>query len=99
MEKRKLTTAVVLGAAIVLAAAIIAATAIYVLHERKSESDKWVLQVYGNAVALYNNNELNEVFSDIVLDTLPPEDVRQLENGISFLTKEEAIRAIEDFDG
>jgi len=61
--------------------------------------DYWILQSYGNSVALINGENVVEVYSSIVLDTLPIEDKKMLDNGISFLTKEEAIMAIEDYDG
>ena len=48
---------------------------------------------------LMNNGEVVEVFSDISLDTLPKEDLNHLARGIEFLTKEEALLAIEDYDG
>lgn len=66
-------------------------------HNPKEES--WVLQSYGNNVALFNGEEVVEVYGAIVLDTLPEEDKRLLDNGIAFLTKEEAVMAIEDYDG
>jgi hypothetical protein len=46
-----------------------------------------------------NNGEVVEVFGNIVLDTLPNEDQKHLERGITFLTKDEALTAIEDYDG
>ena len=46
-----------------------------------------------------NNGEVVEVFGDIVLDTLPNEDLKHLKSGIPFLTKDEALLAIEDYDG
>jgi len=61
--------------------------------------DFWVLQSYGNNVALLNGEKVVEVYGDIVLDTLPAEDKRMLDIGISFLTRDEAVMAIEDYDG
>ena len=63
------------------------------------QQDNWVLRSYEDTVVLMNNGEVVEVFGDIVLDTLPKEDVKHLENGIPFLTKDEALMAIEDYDG
>ncbi len=59
----------------------------------------WVLQVYGNNVALLNGDEIIEVYGTIMVDTLPDEDKRMLQSGLFFLTKEEAVTAIEDYDG
>jgi hypothetical protein len=58
-----------------------------------------VLHSYGNNVALYNGEKIVEVYGSIMLDTLPEEDRRLLDNGIVFTTKKEALSAIEDFDG
>ena len=63
------------------------------------EEEAWVLQSYGNTVALFNGKEVIEVYNTIALDSLPEEDKRLLDSGISFLTKEEAVSAIEDYDG
>lgn len=63
------------------------------------KQDNWVLRAFEDTVVLMNNGEVVEVFGDIVLDTLPKEDVKHLENGIPFLTKDEALMAIEDYDG
>lgn len=71
----------------------------YAVGERNPKSEPWILQSYGNNVALYNGDNVIEVYGSIMLDTLPEEDKRQLDNGILFLTKEEARTAIEDFDG
>lgn len=66
---------------------------------QSQNNNDWVLKSYNNTVALYNNDKITEIFEEIVLDTLPDADIRQLENGIVFTTRDEAIRAIEDFDG
>ncbi|MBR7133011.1 MAG: hypothetical protein IKD04_05710 [Clostridia bacterium] len=71
----------------------------FVARDQKNSHEKWVLLSYGNNVALYNGNEIIEVYGNIVLDTLPAEDKRLLDNGIVFQTRDEAVSAIEDFDG
>ncbi len=70
-----------------------------VLKTKKDEPQQWVLHSYGNNVALYNGDEVVEVYGSIILDNLPDEDKKQLENGIAFMTKNEAVKAIEDYDG
>ncbi len=82
-----------------VAIALILATLGIVFGERKSNPEPWVLQSYGNNVALFNGEKIIEVYGAIMLDTLPEEDKRLLDNGISFLTKQEAVKAIEDYDG
>ena len=82
-----------------VAIALILVTVGIVFGERKVEPKPWVLQSYGNNVALFNGEKIIEVYGAIMLDTLPEEDKRLLDNGIAFLTKQEAVRAIEDYDG
>ncbi len=66
---------------------------------KQENPNSWILQSYDNTVVLLNNGEVVEVFGNISLDTLPQEDLKHLENGIAFLTKEEALIAVEDYDG
>jgi len=74
-------------------------TCIFASKNNGNTKDNWILRSYENTVVLMNNGEVVEVFGDIVLDTLPSEDLKHLENGIPFLTKDEALMAIEDYDG
>lgn len=69
------------------------------LKTKKENPEIWVLHSYGNNVALFNGEEVVEVYGSIVLDTLPDEDRKLLDNGIHFQTREEAVSAIEDYDG
>lgn len=71
----------------------------FVISNKKQNPVPWVLHSYGNNVALYNGDEIVEVYGAIMLDTLPEDDKRQLDNGIVFTTREEAVNAIEDYDG
>ena len=82
-----------------IAVSLILITLGFAVGERNVKDEPWVLQSYGNNIALYNGKNVIEVYGSIMLDTLPEEDKRQLDNGILFLTKEEARTAIEDFDG
>ena len=82
-----------------VAIALILATLGIVFGERKPNQEPWILQSYGNNVALFNGEKIIEVYGAIMIDTLPEEDKRLLDNGISFQTKQEAVRAIEDYDG
>ena len=69
------------------------------LKDKAKEPEKWILHSYGNNVALYNGDRIVEVYGSIVLNTLPSDDKKQLDNGIAFSTREEAVSAIEDYDG
>ncbi len=72
---------------------------IFATNDSTIKKDNWVLRSYENTVVLMNNDEVVEVFGDIMVETLPEEDIKHLENGIPFLTKDEALMAIEDYDG
>lgn len=96
MTKRaRLTVTVFLLISII--AIIVAVMA--VVKTRKENPNGWALYSYGNNVALYNGEEIVEVYGSISIDNLTDEDKKMLENGIHFTTKDEAITAIEDYDG
>lgn len=99
MEKAKFVKLSIITIALTLCIAAIIVTFGFVAKSSKNESDLWVLHSYGNNVALYKNEQVVEVYSGILLDTLPEEDKRQLDNGLLFHSKEEALTAIEDYDG
>ncbi len=87
----------IIGTSICAAALIIVSG--FVIKNKTENPEHWVLHSYGNNVALYKGDDIVEVYGEIVLDTLPEDDRRLLDNGISFSTKEEAVNAIEDYDG
>ena len=74
-------------------------TAGFAAKNQDYEPSSWVLKAYGNSVALYNGDKIATVYGDIVLDNLPADDIKILESGIAFPTREEAEQAIEDYDG
>ena len=95
----KKTVIAILAVSLSVSFAVIIIALSYAAKTKKEEPVKWVLHSYGNNVALYNGEKIIEVYGSIMLDTLPEDDRRQLDNGIAFTTKEEAISAIEDYDG
>lgn len=99
MDKKTERILSIIMIVVTISLAIIIITGSFVAKNQLKEKDNWVLYTYGNNVALYNGKELIEVFGSISLDTLPEGDKRQLDNGIIFQTKEEALLAIEDYDG
>ena len=78
---------------------ILIVTASFAVDAKKESSGEYVIASHGNTVALFVDGELHEVYSDIVLDTLPKQDIDQLKQGIIFPSVEEARSAIEDYDG
>ena len=99
MDRTKQRNIIITALVLTAAAVIILITAGFAAKNRDYEPSSWVLKAYGNSVALYNGKEISAFYGDIVLDNLPPEDVKILENGIAFPTREEAEKAIEDYDG
>ncbi len=95
IDRRYMALGILLGVFLVF---IITACSFAIKTQNESE-DNWVIQSLDDTVVLLNNGEVVEVFSNIVVDTLPNEDKMHLEKGISFLTKDEALTAIEDYDG
>ena len=99
MDKTKQRNIIIISVVLTVAAVIILVVAGFAASDTEYEPSGWVIKSYGNSVALYNGDELEEIYTDIVLDTLPPEDVNMLESGIVFPTREEAEQAMEDYDG
>ena len=58
----------------------------------------YTLKSYRNCLALYENEEILEIYNDVVLYNLPPTDREVLSKGITFNSKEEAQIALQDFD-
>ncbi len=98
MEKKKIVAGVLI-ALVTLSVASVFVTLGFVIKNKKEHPEAWVLHSYGNNVALYKDEEIIEVYGGIMLDTLPDEDKKLLDNGIVFSSREEAVNAIEDYDG
>ena len=99
MEKKKKLTISVITLSVMLCLGVLIATIIYAADCKKENPQPWVLQAYGNNVALFNGDKVVEVYGSIAIDTLPEAEIKMLKNGIAFQPKSEALTAIEDFDG
>ena len=99
MSVSKKTVFWITVSAVSICAIVIIITIGYAIKLKTKNPSPWVLHSYGNNVALYNGDKIIEVYGSIMLDTLPEEDRRLLDNGIIFSTKQEAVLAIEDYDG
>lgn len=99
MEALKKKNTIIIALVVTAAVVIVLIVAGFSAKDKDYEPSSWVLKSYGNSVALYNGNNIDTVFGEIVLDTLPEEDIRLLDNGIAFPTKKEAMQAVEDYDG
>lgn len=98
MEKSKEKSLIICMLVITLAIIILLTVTGFAAGNKDYEPSGWILKSYGNTVALYNHNEIDTVFGEIAVDALPPDDIRMLENGIAFPTREEAVSAIEDYE-
>lgn len=58
----------------------------------------YILKSYKNTVALYNGEEIIEVYDNIILNTLPLEDIRNFNIGIPVSTPAAAELYLEDFE-
>ena len=100
MEKNKSLTLAIAAIVISVSIAIVIITGgIAVRSTQTNDDGQWIIRSYGNNVALYNGEQVIEVYGAISLDTLPDSDKKLLDNGIVFPTREEAVSALEDYDG
>ncbi len=95
----KITLIVIISVLIISLIGLVYALFSILNKPQPREATRWVLHSYGNNIALYNGDEIIEVYGSVALDTLPFEDRQRLNNGIVFNTREEALTAIEDYDG
>ena len=67
--------------------------------EKSISDDVYVLKSYKNCLALYKNDEIFEIYDDIVLNTLPVGDVIVLNKGIVIENLSDVSNILEDYDG
>ena len=99
LEKKNQKLLLIIILIISLSVSVILVAIGFAVKNKVDNPDLWVLHSYGNNVALYNGEDIIEVYGTISLDTLPESDKRLLDNGIIFHSREEAQSAIEDYDG
>ncbi|MBR6502272.1 MAG: hypothetical protein IKT42_02410 [Clostridia bacterium] len=56
------------------------------------------LKSYKNTVALYDNENIIKIYDNIVLNTLPPQDIQNFTIGIPFTSQKLAETYLEDFE-
>jgi len=95
LNKKYLILGILLGSFLM----IILLTSGFAVKTQTRSIDNWEIRSFEDTVVLLNNGDVVEVFGDISVDSLPPEDKKHLEKGISFLSKDEALLALEDYDG
>ncbi len=67
-------------------------------YTTKDVQTNYILKSYKNTVALYDNDEIVKIYSDIVLNTLPKNDIQIFNSGISVPTPTHADQYLENFD-
>lgn len=72
---------------------------ICITDTRKNPDGEYTLKEYENAVALYHNNKIIEIYDTVDVSALPELDRISLKKGIKLSSSEEATQYIEDFDG
>ena len=63
----------------------------------KSKS-RYILKSYKNTIALYDNETIIKVYDNIVLNTLPTQDIQNFTIGIPFTSQKLAETYLEDFE-
>ncbi len=69
------------------------------LNNSKTVDNNYTLKAYKNTVALYNGEEIINIYDGIVLNTLPQKDIQNFKSGIVVSSPEQATVYLEDFDG
>lgn len=67
-------------------------------QNKKSDGSNYSLKAYKNTVALYNGDEIIEIYNNIVLNTLPEKDIIAFKNGIDVSTPSQAETLLEDYE-
>ncbi len=99
MQKKYTILSLIVAAAIVFILAVILLTRSLSPAPASSAPEGYLLKAYGNAVALYENGELVEVYRDVVLSNLPLTDRTLLNEGIQADSMEQINQLLEDYDG
>ncbi len=85
--------------ALVIIFLLIAGIILFKVSPAKQEEKVTVLKSYKNTIALYEGDKRTKVYSEIVLNSLPINDIARLEKGIIITSDEELTDILEDFDG
>ena len=67
-------------------------------NAQKPKDKKYIIKSYKNTIALYNNDEIVEIYDSIVLNTLPQNDIKKFNDGITVSTQAQAEKYLENFD-
>ena len=62
------------------------------------KQNNYVLKSYKNTIALYSNENIVKTYDNIVLNTLPLQDIQNFTSGIPFTSQTAAETYLEDFE-
>ena len=62
------------------------------------DNNSYTLKAYKNTVALYDGEEIIQIYNHIVLNTLPQKDIKNFKSGITVGSIDDADRYLTDFD-
>ncbi len=96
ITKKKLSI-ILIGITFVIVAVLV--TTGFAVGIKKDCENGCVLKTYQNKVCIIVDGKIYKSYPEIVVSTLPTQDIKQLENGIAFSNIYEAQNAIEDYDG
>ncbi len=71
---------------------------LHLINDTEAPKNNYTLKAYKNTIALYSGDEIIDIYDNIVLNTLPKNDIQNFSNGISFSTITQAEIYLEDFD-
>ncbi len=71
---------------------------LHLVSDSKTTINNYTLKAYKNTVALYNGEEIIDVYDNIVLNTLPNNDVSKFKSGISVASPSQAEIYLQDFE-
>ena len=60
--------------------------------------NNYMLRSYKNTIALYNNENIVKIYDNIVLNTLPQQDIQSFNNGIPVTSQTAAESYLQDFE-
>lgn len=67
-------------------------------YNQIQKDNSYTLKAYRNTVALYNGDNVIEIYDGVVLNSLPAADIYNFSNGIEFESRDKAEKYLEDFD-
>ena len=71
---------------------------LYQINHSDTTISHYTLKSYKNTVALYKNEKIVQLYNEIVLNTLPTQDIQNFKKGISVSSPDQAEIYLQDFE-